>query len=221
VNDFTPLQTPYEGSRAAFHSLIIGRIYHEDMLFAQRSYILLGVHAFLLTAFTVLVTGKVSPLTWPTAISLTLFGALLGIFQASFGRQTSRAIGFWREYARLIEENWQIAFDHLQYDFYAVAKAETPFGVITKKEDRQRALYQLFKRTRYLTSITAVVGLFFPAGLAIFWALGLGYILQLLTNHSWVSITAFSIVLLLEIAVLRPSLAEPKSLVSRVGAITD
>jgi len=221
VIDFAPLQMPYEGSRAAFHSLIIGRIYHEDMLFAQRSYILLGVHAFLLTAFTVLVTGKESSLTWPTAISLTLFGALLGIFQASFGRQTSRAIGFWREYARLIEESWQIPFDHLQYDFYAEAKSETPFGVITKKEDGQKALYQLFKRTRYLTSITAVVGLLFPAGLAVFWALGLGYIFQVLTNHTWVSVTAFSALLLLEFAVLRPSLAEAKSVVSRIGARTD
>ncbi|MBS1842316.1 MAG: hypothetical protein JST77_15895 [Acidobacteria bacterium] len=208
MDDNTPKQTPYEGPRAAFHTLVVGRIYHEDMLFAQRSYILLGVHAFLMTAFTVLVTGKESAVTQHLAIALTSFGCLLGIFQASFGRQTGRAIGFWRRYLRLIEKQWQIAFDHLQYDFYTNGIAVTPFGVICKKKLSQKALYDLYERTRFLTSITTVVGFLFPMALALFWAIGLGYFLSEITHRYWAGVLGFGVLVFVELAVLWPSLAE-------------
>lgn len=211
----TPSRVVYEGSNANFHTLVVGRVYHEDMLFAQRSYILLGVHAFLMTAFTylasILVKGKSPALLWLIAISLASFGALLGIFQASFGRQTGRAIGFWREYLKIIEDTWQVPFDHLQYRFYAVGKAETPFGVIDKEKASQKALYELFgKRTRWLTSMTTVLGLLFPAGLALFWTLALSYTLQQLTERYSVSVSACAVLLLLGVLVLRPSLAKAK-----------
>lgn len=211
MDEFAPLPSSYQESRYAFHSLIVGRIYHEDMLFAQRSYVLLGVHAFLMAAFTVVLTGKDSGLASLTAIALTVFGSLLGTFQASFGRQTSRAIGFWREYLRLIEQKWHIPFDHLQYDFYALGKVETPFGVIRKSKSNQRALYQTYSRARFLTSITTVVGLLFPSGLALFWALALAFLLHHLTHRSWVAAAVFSLFVLLEIHVLRRSVAEAKS----------
>jgi hypothetical protein len=221
VNDFAPLKAPHDGSQAAFHSMIVQRIYHEDSLFAQRAYVLLAVHAFLIYALTVLATGRESPLTLLIAIALTLFGALLGIFQASFGRQTSRAIGFWREYLRLVEERWEIPFDHLQYDFYADAKVETPFGMITKKRDNQKALYHLFKRTRYFTSMVTMIGLIFPVGLALFWALSFGYVLYQFSKSYCVSLLAFAILLLVGAAALRPSLAQAKGFASRVDARSD
>src|SRR6266404_1964901 len=191
VDNFAPLQGPYEESRSAFHTLIVNRIYHEDMLFAQRSYVLLGVHAFLMTAFTVLVAGRDSRLASAVGIPLTVVGSLMGIFQASFGRQTGRAIGFWREYLRLIEAKWQIAFDHLQYDFYLKARAETPFGVIGKKAERQRPLYKILPRLGFLTSITKVVGELFPTGLALAWALNLLFVLRHHFQRYWVGIVGF------------------------------
>jgi hypothetical protein len=207
VSDFLPLQSSYEGSRAAFHTLIINRIYHEDNLFAQRSYVLLAVHAFLMTAFTVLLTGQKPERTLVFAIPVTIFGAFLGIFQAAYGRQTGRAIGFWREYVRAVEEIWQIPFDHLQYDFYAHAMAETPFGVMSKRGEGQEALYQLFKRVPYFTSITSTVGLLFPAGLAFFWAVSLGYVLHQITTTYWFPIAVSSFLVVIEVVALRPSLA--------------
>lgn len=221
MRDFAPLQMPYEGSRAAFHSVVVQRIYHEDNLFAQRSYVLLAVHAFLLTAFTVLLAGQKSELTWPTAIPITLFGAFLGIFQAAFGRQTSRAIGFWREYARAIEDTWNIPFDHLLFDFYADAEVPTPFGLIEKKTRSQRALYRMFGRTSFLTSITMVIGLFFPAGLSLFWTISLALVLRKITGAYCVSaLTSVSLVLVAAFA-FRPSLAEPRGPTSRKDARSD
>jgi hypothetical protein len=208
MDDFAPLQEPYQGSRAAFHAMIVSRIYHEDNLFAQRSYVLLGVHAFLLTAFAVLLTSQKPESIWWIAIPITLFGSFLGMFQAAFGRQTGRAVGFWRVYLRMIEEKWEIPFDRLQYDFYARAKAETPFGAIGKKKDSQKALYQLYKRALFFTSVISIIGLFFPAGLGLFWAASLGYVIHKILGTYCLAVVVFLILALLEAIALRPSLAK-------------
>jgi len=208
MDDFAPLQAPYQGSRAEFHAMVVGRIYHEDNLFAQRSYVLLGVHAFLLTAFAVLLTAQQPESNWWIAIPITLFGALLGMFQAAFGRQTGRAVGFWRSYLRMIEEKWEIPFDHLQYDFYSRAEAETPFGVIGKKKKNQRALYQLYKGALFFTSVVSIIGLGFPAALALFWAASLGYIIHKIVGTYCLALVVFLILVMLEAVALRPSLAQ-------------
>ena len=222
MNAFEPLGSEYSGTHAAYHSLIIHRIYHEDMLFANRAYVLLAVHAFLMTAFTVLMSGQhATKLTWALASALGIFGASLGIFQAAFGRQTSRAIGLWREYARLIESTWGIPFDHLQYDFYADARAETPFGLLVKRKARQKSLYQLFKKTRFMTSIVSMLGMIFPAGLAVFWASILGYALSQLTSSRCLGIVAWLLPISWAIFALRPSLAQPTSKESQAEPRTD
>jgi hypothetical protein len=222
MDDFEPLKTPYSGSRAAYHALIVHRIYHEDMLFAQRAYVLLAVHAFLMTAFTVLVSGQRSAkLTWAVASALGAFGALLRIFQAAFGRQMSRAIGFWREYARLIESAWDIPFDHLQYNFYGDAIAETPFGTMVKKDPAQRSLYQVFGKTRFLTSMVSTLGVIFPAALAVFWASVLGYALSQLSSKRWPGVVSLLVVVAMEVFALRPRLALATSEKSRPEARTD
>src|SRR5438270_10384197 len=80
------------------HGLLIGRIYHEDQLFAQRTYVLCAIQTFFLIAFASLLST-----TRLLALFLTVLGLGLAIFQALFGRQSNRAIDFWRAYAHLIE----------------------------------------------------------------------------------------------------------------------
>src|SRR6266851_8772280 len=97
----------------SLHLLVINRIYHEDQLFAQRTYVLTTSHAFLITAFAIFLHSG------PLLLSafLTILGMGLAIFQATYARQANRVIGFWREYAKLIEAKSKIKFDSLQYGF--------------------------------------------------------------------------------------------------------
>ncbi len=227
MSDLEP-KIPYDGANAAFHTLLVGRIYHEDNLFAQRTYALLAVHAFLLTAFTVLVTSKEAaatrigvPLTWWIGTPLSLFGALLGIFQAAFGRQTGRAVGLWREYLRLVEKKWGIPFDHIQYEFYHDAQAQTPFGEITRSRPRQKSLYQSFRIARFFTAITTMVGVFFPGGLALFWAAVFAYGLFELFGSCVASVVVFLLFLALELFVLARPLAAAVTKESRSFAPSD
>lgn len=150
-----------------YHSLVVNRIYHEDMLFAQRAYVLLAVQAFLMAGFTVLVSSEQGK-GWPWATVLGAFGALLGIFQAAYGRQINRAIKFWRAYAHLIESRSGIPFDHLQYDFYAKAEVKTPFGNIEREDPSQRPLYSIFRRTMFLTSMVSTLGTVFSCSPSFF-----------------------------------------------------
>ena len=205
-------QIPYDESRAAFHSLIANRIYHEDNLFAQRWYVLLAVHAFMMNAFVLLLTVP-TELRWSISLFLAFLGSVLGIFQASFGRQTNRAIGFWRAYIKLIEKRWGIPFDYLQYDFFLNGKVETPFGVIDKKRrsqkpDNQNALYQMYKKTKFFTHSTKVIGILFPLAFALFWTLAFAYCLYKVTGNVLLSGLAVLAFLVLTYLALPPGLAE-------------
>ncbi len=106
--DSASFETEYSTSRAAFHALVVHRIYHEDNLFAQRTYALLAIHAFLVAAFSVLLTRDRRELM-PFLLLIPVLGALLAFFHVLYGRQTHRAIAFWRMYVRLIEMAWKMS----------------------------------------------------------------------------------------------------------------
>jgi hypothetical protein len=109
---------------------------------------------------------------------LAILGMGLAIFQATYARQANRVIGFWREYAKLIEAKSKIKFDSLQYGFLESGKVDTEFGQINKKDKSQKTLYDLFKwEDHAFTKSTIVLGIIFPLGLALFWNLGFVLIL--------------------------------------------
>jgi hypothetical protein len=170
------------------HELVVHRIYHEDFLFAQRSYTLLTVHAFLATAFSVLLVSDSEKKSWLVAACLVSgLGAVLGILQSALGRQTNRAIGFWREYVKLIEAKCEIPFDTLQYDFYEKAVAFTPFGTINKRSEGEKALYP--SRPRAFTSHTILIGFVLPLLLTLLWTTGMVLMLWF-HNHKCVAIAS-------------------------------
>src|SRR5229473_4401189 len=119
-----PLDIPKEATLSSLHLLVINRIYHEDQLFAQRTYVLTTSHAFLIAAFAIFSTIKQVPLS----AFLAILGMGLAIFQATYARQANRVIGFWREYAKLIEAKSKIKFDSLQYGFLESGNIVTEFG---------------------------------------------------------------------------------------------
>lgn len=158
------------------HELVIARIYHEDNLFAQRTYVLLAVHAFLMTAFTVLLTGRWKVML-PIPVAISLLGGVMAGMQVLLGRQTNRAIGFWREYCRAIEQKQGIEMDRKLFEFYECARVTTVFGEISGRGGSHTSIAQSFLGH---TSVTWMMGIFLPFLLFLFWALALFYVLY---NH--------------------------------------
>lgn len=150
------------------HRLVLQRLYHEDTLLTQRTYNYLTFNVFLVAA---LAFGGA------TKDSLGLFGGLIvavgatvSVLQGAFGRRIEKAIIFWREYARLIEDKAKIPVDHLLFDFYREGKVSTPWGVIGKREERRKPMYNTWPWS-WMPSTNTMVGVLLPFLIASVWLL--------------------------------------------------
>ncbi len=141
---------------AQIHRLVLSRVYHEDILLTHRTYNFLTLNVFL-GALAVLGSGKYEGLVY----LLASVGATLPCFQIAFGRRINRAIAFWREYLKLIEDAAGIPVDHMLFTFYDKGTVETPWGKIRGTGKNPLPVYGTFPWS-WMPSTNAVIGVLVP-----------------------------------------------------------
>jgi len=163
------------------HRLVLERLYHEDLLLTQRTYNYLTFNVFLAAA---------AAFTGVSRDSLGLFGGLIvvvgavvSVLQGSLGRRIEKAITFWREYARSIEEAERIPVDHLLFAFYRDGRVQTPWGAIGKREQERRAMYKTWPWS-WMPSTNTMIGVLLPFLIATVWLLA-AFIPLLRSGECW------------------------------------
>lgn len=156
------------------HTLLIERIYHEDQLLSQRTYNFLTINVFLATAFALSFTANINR---PFGYIIMLFALILAIFQVFLGQRTARAILFWREYTKLVEEENGIEFDQLLFQYYKTARVNTRAGIIDRTKVTQPPMNSIFPwnlclpftNHHIVPSTNTLVGIVIPWMVSIFW----------------------------------------------------
>jgi hypothetical protein len=156
------------------HELLLQRIYHEDNLLVQRTYVLVATQSFLLTAFAVLLTGTVWRDWLPVPVGVAMVGGTMAAIHVIFGRQTNRAINFWRVYCRVVEEREGIVLDRALFDFYEHGKVKTSFGVIGPTVPGGLPISRSFPGH---TAISRMLGRLLPFSFLALWACVLSIVL--------------------------------------------
>lgn len=149
------------------HSLVLSRLYHEDLLLTQRTYNFLTFNVFL-GALLVLASssnGYAFGILW---FLFAILGISVACLQIAFGRRIERAIGFWREYLKLLERASGLPVDHVLFEFYKTAKIDTEWGRIIAKGKNKRAMYSTFPWSR-MPSTNTMIGVLLPWVVATLW----------------------------------------------------
>jgi hypothetical protein len=149
------------------HSMIVQRIYHEDILLVQRTYTLLTAHAFLVVAFVTSLQSQKPQLN--IAYLLASLAMLIALFQMAWGFRTHRMILFWRQYLKSIESECQFPLDSKAWEFFENNKTDVPTAII---EGSGRTMNSIFP-WRYIKSTNVMMGVGFPLLLTFFWACAL------------------------------------------------
>ncbi len=177
-------------------SLAVCRIYHEDMLLAQRTYNFLMMQAVLVAALTFSSSGtppgpqeqtSVLPKFFPWIIAF--LGLLLALLQAAFGRRSHAAIGFWRTYLHKIEGDRKVSFDSLQTRFFQDKKAALPDGSYIEYLG-DKSIYKTFPWT-WIHGANVLVGVLIPTLVVAFWLLFIWFLVFDISSRS--SVCAFTI----------------------------
>src|SRR5215217_2874249 len=108
------------------HHLLLSRIYHEDILLAQRTYNFLTANTFLAAALAF--TGFAS--NPAPAYIVILLGITVALLQIALGYRNERAILFWRRYVELIEKERGLPLETAFYAFNRNGVAVLPIGTI-------------------------------------------------------------------------------------------
>ena len=156
------------------HPLLIDRIYHEDQLLSQRTYNFLTINVFLATALALSFTAN---LNRSFGYIIMLFALVLAVCQVFLGQRTARAILFWREYTRIVEEVNGIEFDRMLFLYYKTASVNTRAGMIGQAKVTQKPMNSIFPwnlripfTNRYIIpSTNSLVGIVIPWLVSIFW----------------------------------------------------
>ncbi|MBI3646672.1 MAG: hypothetical protein HY233_11995 [Acidobacteriales bacterium] len=147
-------------------SLVVNRIYHEDMLLAQRTYSFLMMQAVLAAALTFSSSGGS---TRKVAWIIAAFGLILAWLQAAFGRRSHATIGFWRTYLHKIERDGTIKFDSLQTQFFSEGKADLPDRSCIKYLGTKPIFQTLPWKPKLIPGANVLVGLIIPWLVVVFW----------------------------------------------------
>ena len=144
------------------HSLVLSRLYHEDVLLTQRTYNFMTLNVFL-GALAIIAQNQSLLMLIISVIAITLAS-----FQIAFGRRMESAITFWRSYVHLIERKERIFADHLLFEFYEKAEVNTPWGKIRSNKTRPVAMYDTIPWS-WVPSTNTIVGVFTPWLILILW----------------------------------------------------
>lgn len=152
--------------------LLLTRIYHEDLLFAQRTYVLLMVHTFMGTTLAVLVSSE-SPYGLLKYLVL-LVGLFLALIQLVLGRRTMIAIRVWRKYLWLVEQKLSLTFDRAPYNYLDAGIVPIDVGVTScgcqlkgLRLARHRAFIRLPMNRLFGEVVPVVLVLFWTAALTV------------------------------------------------------
>lgn len=160
------------------HNFLISRIYHEDTMLSQRTYNFVTINVFLVAVlaivFSISKLGNTELVGQQNILKLSLIISVFGIFFALFhfaiGRATERAITFWREYLRVLENMIQLKYDSAMFDFYKTGDTDTGFNIIIssrKKIKKHRLPLSWLPSSFGSTNIW--VGVLLPWIVAFFW----------------------------------------------------
>lgn len=155
---------------------IVDRIYHEDMLLADRNAGYMSVNAFLflgyVTALALIRTH--GPVLSIIQFSVILLGIFLGIFHIAIGKRTEFAI----EFIRSVERAGKLKFkDRYLFQFYREGRTFIDGDTIITsklgnrwKRGRQGTMYNSIPwRWKFVGSVNNVVGVIIPLGILFFW----------------------------------------------------
>jgi len=159
---------------AELHHLLVSRIYHEDILLAQRTYNFLTANAFLAAALAFVGFDASSGFSAYIVISL---GIIIALMQIALGFRSERAILFWRRYVELIEPRRGLLFETAFYGFNRHGVIKLPEGTIEISEGGRRISAAIPWSWKLIESANVLVGVTFPLLLLVFWLISLNSLL--------------------------------------------
>lgn len=142
------------------HRFVIARIYHEDILLAQRTYNFLTLSLFMGAALVAVPPESV------LRVGLCVFGLLLSSMHIAMGRTLERTIKYWRAVARIIERKLGWDRDSSMYDFFDFHMILLPDGTYIAPSRGEAP-----ERRSWLKGLTTnlLTGVFLPASVAVVW----------------------------------------------------
>jgi hypothetical protein len=161
------------------HSFLVSRIYHEDLLLSQRTYNFVTINTFLVTALAITFLNSPESVSGLPYI-ISIFGIFFTFLHLSLGRATERAITFWREYLRVLENVMQLKLDSAMFEFYKKGTVDTGFDIVIsnpQKEENNAENNSMPKQIglplawipSFLSSTNIWVGVLIPWLVATFW----------------------------------------------------
>jgi hypothetical protein len=164
-----PISMPREEiTLKELHSLLIHRIYHEDILLQQRNYNFITANVFLGAGFVVMAPDpKVSMFAYMIAV----FGFLWALLQVAYGKRQVIATTLWRQQAWMAEKALNTKFDLTLFEFYELGETNTPLGTIRMVNKEKRPPNKSFPYTfRFLPGTNILFGVAIPWMMAALWA---------------------------------------------------
>jgi hypothetical protein len=159
---------------AELHHLLLSRIYHEDILLAQRTYNFLTANAFLAAALAFVGFDATSGLP---AYIVTCLGVIVALMQIALGFRSERAILFWRRYVELIEPRRDLLLETAFYEFNRDGRVKLLEGIIEIPEGGRRISGAVPWSWKLIESANVLVGVTFPLLLLAFWLISLNSLL--------------------------------------------
>lgn len=181
------------------HQLLIDRIYHEDSLFAQRTYNFLTANAFLAAALAF--STNMAEL----AYVIGGLGFILALCHLALGRRTERTILFWREYLKRLEEKLDVRLDSALIQFFKTANAKTPVGLIVGEGDSPRPMYRTFPWCLRMHSTNTLLGVVLPSFIGLFWMMVWFIVLKGPSCEAWITCSVLLIFLIVSTFFWLPS----------------
>lgn len=189
----------------SLHQFIVARIYHEDILLAQRTYNFLTLSVFL-GAVLVAVPAETPDLR----AALCVFGLVVSGVHIAMGRTLERTLVYWRLLIREVEGRLGWARDTGMYDFFDYRPVRLPDGTVIMPTRKGIPVEHVAKGWSPLKRFTMnlLTGVFIPVSVALVWCSFLG-----VAHGLWAMVLSMTVLVLWIVAVLRwsriPDVAHP------------
>lgn len=158
-------------SLEGMHQFIIARIYHEDILLAQRTYNFLTLSVFLGAVLVAVPAESPSLRT-----GLCILGLILSAVHIAMGRTLERTLVYWRLLIREVEARLGWARDASMYDFFDFCAVMLPDGARIQPMRNGVLMDPATQGRSWLKRMTMnlLTGVFLPSSVALVWCAFLG-----------------------------------------------